>query len=87
QSTPFFDNTAQLMDIVTRQFGFPEFKDWPGYSEYSSNPSLSCEGFKVEVKLYEGHLYSISVTDPEHRKIMADRRKADLAKKREGFKL
>jgi hypothetical protein len=87
QNSPYFDNTAQLMEIVTRQFGLPEFKGWPGYSEYSRDPSLSCEGFKVEVRLYQGRLSSISVTDPEHRKIMEDRRKADLAKKREGFKL
>jgi|SRR5215813_8013418 len=88
-NTPQFDRPGQLMEIITRQFGLPEFKDWPGYSEYKNDPSLSCEGFTFQV--YAGDAYngsfSITLTDPAYKKIMEDRRQADRAKKREGFKL
>jgi hypothetical protein len=85
-NTPQFDRTGQLMEIITRQFGLPEFKDWQGYNEYWSNPSLSCEGFTFQVVGLSG-TFSISLTDPAYKKIMEDRKQADLAKKREGFTL
>lgn len=84
-NTPQFDRPGQLMEIITKQFGLPEFKDWPGYSEYLSNPSLSCDGFTFQVSGYSGS-FSIELTDPTYKKIAEDRKRADLAKKREGFK-
>lgn len=88
-NTPQFDRPGQLMEIITRQFGLPEFKDWPNYNEYLSEPSLSCDGFTFQ--MYAGGAYqdffSISLTDPAYKKIVEDRRQADRAKKREGFKL
>jgi hypothetical protein len=88
-NTPQFDRPGQLMEIITRQFGLPEFKDWLGYNEYLSNPSLSCEGFTFQVDAVNSSSgsFSISLTDPAYKKIMEDRRQADRAKKREGFKL
>ena len=84
-NTPEFDRMEQLMEIITRQFGLPEFKDWPGYVENLGNPTLSCEGFMFQV---DGpNNFRTTLTDPSYKKIMEDRRKADLAKKREGFKL
>jgi hypothetical protein len=86
--TPQFDRPGQLMEIITRQFGLSEFKDWPNYNEYSQNPSLPCEGFTFLVQaggLYSGS-FSISLTDPTYQKIVVDRKQADRAKKREGFK-
>lgn len=85
-NTPQFDRTAQLMEIITRQYGLPEFKDWPGYNEYWNNPSLSCEGFTFQVNGLSGAV-SISLTDPTYKKIIEDRGQADRVKKREGFKL
>src|SRR5262249_39755925 len=88
-NTPQFDRSGQLMEIITKQLGLPEFKDWPSYNEYLSNPSLSCEGFTFQVDAYNltSGSFSINLTDPTYTKIMEDRKKADLAKKREGFKL
>jgi hypothetical protein len=83
---PQFDRPGQLMEIITKQFGLPEFKDWPGSNEYLSSPSLSCEGFTFQVNGYSEY-FSISLTDPTYKKIAEDRKKADLAKKRVGFKL
>lgn len=86
---PQFDRPGQLMEIITRQFGLPEFKDWPNYNEYSQDPSLPCEGFTFQVQaggVYSGS-FSISLTDPTYKKIVEDRKQADRAKKREGFKL
>jgi hypothetical protein len=88
-NAPQFDRPGQLMEIITSQFGLPEFKDWPGYSEYMNQPSLSCDGFTFQVYAdgsYQGS-FSISLTDPAYKKIMEDRKQADRAKKREGFKL
>jgi hypothetical protein len=88
-NVPQFDRSGQLMEIITRQFGLPEFKDWPRYDENMSEPSLSCEGFTFQVNalsIYSGS-FSISLTDPAYKKIREDRRQADRAKKREGFKL
>jgi len=85
-NAPQFDRQGQLMEIITRQFGLPKFKDWPGYSEYSIDTSLPCEGFTFRVMGYSQH-FSIVLTGPTYTKIIEDRRQADLAKKREGFKL
>jgi hypothetical protein len=88
-SAPQFDRPGQLMEIITEQFGLPEFKDWPGYDEYKQDPSLSCEGFTFQVdagNAYNGS-FRITLTDPTYKKIMEDRKQADRAKKREGFKL
>lgn len=85
-NTPQFDRPGQLMEIITRQFSLPEFKDWPGYSEYLSNPSLACEGFTFQVDGYSEY-FLISLTDPAYKKIAEDRKQADRVKKREGFKL
>ena len=87
QNSPYFDNTGQLMEIITSQLGLPEFKNWPGYNEYSQTQSLSCEGFSFEAHVFNGYLTSITLTDPAYKKIREDRKKVDLAKKREGFKL
>ena len=80
---PPFDNMEQLMEIVSKQFGLPEYKDWPGYTNNFSNSSISCDGFTFRV---EGYI-RISLTDSSHTKILEERKRADLAKKREGFKL
>jgi len=85
-NTPQFDRQGQLMEIITRQFGLPEFKDWPGYNEYLNNSSLSCDGFTFQVVRY-GESISINLTDPTYIKIVEERKQADRAKKREGFKL
>jgi len=82
---PQFDRPGQLMEIITKQFGLPETKDWPRYNEHSSNPSLSCEGFTFQVHGYS-ESFSISLTDPTYKKIVEERKQADRAKKREGFK-
>jgi len=85
-NTPQFDRPGQLMEIITKQFGLPEFKDWPGYNEYWDNPSLACEGFTFQVNGY-GEGFTINLTDPTYKKIAEDRKQADRTKKREGFKL
>jgi hypothetical protein len=85
-NTPQFDRPGQLMEIITKQFGLPETKDWPRYSEHVSNPSLSCDGFTFQLNGYSEN-FSISLTDPKYIKIMEDRKQADRSKKREGFKL
>jgi hypothetical protein len=84
--TPQFDRQGQLMEIITKQFGLPEFKDWPGPNEYWDGTSLSCDGFTFQVNGLSG-AFSIVLTDPTYTKIIDDRKMADLAKKREGFKL
>ena len=86
-NTPQFDRPGQLMEIITRQLGLPEFKDWPNYKEYLSNTSLTCAGFTFHVDINSSSAFSIRLTDPAYEKIMEDRKQADLAKKREGFKL
>jgi len=85
RNTPQFDSTRQLMEIITRQFGLPDYKDRPD-SEYWNGTSLSCEGFTFRVSGLSG-AFSIVLTDPTYKKIMEDRGQADRAKKREGFKL
>jgi hypothetical protein len=85
-NTPQFDSMGQLMEIITRQFGLPEYKDWPGNSENWNNPSLSCEGFTFQVYKHSISSFSIELIDPSHKKIVEDRRQADQARKREGFK-
>jgi hypothetical protein len=88
-SAPQFDRPGQLMEIITKQFDLPEFKDWPNYNEYSGNPSLPCEGFtfQVDANNATGGSFTITLTDPAYKKIVEDRKQADRAKKREGFKL
>ncbi|MCI0659879.1 MAG: hypothetical protein L0220_02280, partial [Acidobacteria bacterium] len=85
-NTPQFDRPGQLMEIITGQFGLPEFKDWPGYSEHLDNPSLSCDGFTFQVFGYS-ESFTIVLTDPTYKKIAEERKQADRAKKRVGFKL
>jgi hypothetical protein len=85
-NTPQFDSRGQLMEIITRQFSLPEFKDWPGPNEYWNGTSLSCEGFTFQVAGLSGS-FTIWVTDQTYTKIKEDREKADRSKKREGFKL
>jgi hypothetical protein len=85
-NTPQFDRQSQLMEIITRQFSLPEFNDRPGKNEYWIGTSLSCEGFTFQVSGLSGS-FTIGLTDPTYKKIMEDRRYADRAKKREGFKL
>jgi len=88
-NTPQFDRPGQLMEIINRQFGLPELKDWPGYDENSNNPLLACDGFTFQVNAqnaYNGN-FSIVLTDPTYVKIAEERKQADRAKKREGFKL
>jgi hypothetical protein len=87
QNMPQFESNGQLMEIVTRQLGLPEYKDWLGYSEYSSNPALVCDGFKFQAYMPGGSHFSIFLADPTFTKIVEDRKKADRARKREGFKL
>ncbi|HEU0184879.1 MAG TPA: hypothetical protein VFS27_06155 [Blastocatellia bacterium] len=88
-SAPQFDRPGQLMEIITKQFDLPEFKDWPNYNEYSGIPSLPCEGFtfQVDANNATGGSFTITLTDPAYKKIVEDRKQADRAKKREGFKL
>jgi hypothetical protein len=85
-NTPQFDHPGQLMEIIIRQFGLPELKDWPGSSEYLSYAALSCDGFTFQVYAGRGSI-SISLTDPKYTKLSDERKKADLAKKLEDFKL
>jgi hypothetical protein len=84
-NTPEFDRPGQLMEIITKQFGLPEFKDWPGYNEHWSDPSLTCEGFTFQVRGYSGS-FSIILTDTTYKQVSEDRKQADRVKKREGFK-
>jgi hypothetical protein len=84
-NTPQFDSTGQLMEIITRQFGLPEFKDRTGSNEYWKGTSLSCEGFRFQVSGLSGAFF-IGLTDPTYKKTMEDRGQADRAKNREGFK-
>jgi hypothetical protein len=88
-NTPQFDRTGQLMEIIPRQFGLPEFKAWPDYSEgweHWNNPLLTCDGFTFQVHAVRGSL-TISLTDPTYKKIADERKKAGLAKKLGEFKL
>ena len=93
-NTPQFDSLGQLMEITTGQFGLPEFKDWPDYNKNWSGAALNCDGFVFKVNAYNAlnqqqigsGSFSIELTDPAYKKIVEDRRKADRARKREGFK-
>src|SRR5262245_59751402 len=75
-NAPQFDRPGQLMEIITRQFGLPEFKDWPSNSEYTTEPSLSCDGFTFQVYAVNSDTGSFSITliDPAYKKIMEDRK-------------
>jgi hypothetical protein len=86
-NTPQFDRPEQLMEIITRQFGLPEFKDWPGYYKHWTQPSLACDGFTFQVNGYSEGFSVVVSADPTHKNIVEERKQADRAKKREGFKL
>jgi hypothetical protein len=79
---PILDRMGQVMEIITRQFGLPEFKAWPGYSEswelYNS-PSLSCEGFTFQAHGGGGFIF-ITLTDLSYKKIADERKRTNLAK-------
>ncbi|MCI0387278.1 MAG: hypothetical protein MOB07_00690 [Acidobacteria bacterium] len=78
-NAPSFDRPEQLMEIITRHFSLPELKD----------PSLSCDGFTFKVEAQNAYYgsFSIVLTDPTFKKIAEERKRADRAKNREGFKL
>ena len=84
-NTPRFDRPGQAMEIIIRQFGLPELKDWPGSSEYLSYASLPCDGFSFQAYAGRGSIL-ISLTDPTYKKIADERKKADVAKKLGEFK-
>lgn len=84
-NAPKYDRDLALGAIV-RQYGFPDYKNWPGYNTYLPNPSLSCDGFAF--RLYgSGNSLSINLRDSMYEKIVEDRKHADLVKKWENFKL
>ena len=83
---PQFDRPGQLIEIIRKQFGLPEYKDWPGYNEQVNNPSLVCDGFTFGLNGYS-HNFSITLTDPTFQKIQDQRKQADLASQRAKFKL
>lgn len=85
--TPLFDGIEQLMAVITKQYSLPDYKEWPGHANGSNWQTLSCNGFRVQVNVNSNSNFSIEVSDPSYQKIMEDRKKADLAKKREGFQL
>jgi hypothetical protein len=83
--TSYFNSRDQFLEIISRHFGLPDFKGWSGYTENRINPSISCDRFTFQV-LFTGPPYSIRLFDSAYKKIVDDRRQADWAKKREGFK-
>ena len=82
---PQYDRISQLMEGITRQFNLPEFNQWPGYNPNAYNPSLTCDGFIFQAGPY-GSSFLIELTDQAYKKVVEDRKQADLAKKREEFK-
>jgi hypothetical protein len=93
-NTPQFDSLGQLMEIITRHFGLPEFKDWPDNNKIWFFASLNCGGFTFDVNASSAISqqagsggFLIELTDATYKKIAEDRKKADMARKREGFKL
>lgn len=84
-NAPKYDRDLVLGTIV-RQFGFPDYKNWPGYYAYWPNPSLSCDGFAFRMN-GSGNSLSINVRDSTYEKIIEDRKHADLVNKWENFKL
>jgi hypothetical protein len=85
--TSYFASREQFTEIIAKHFELPDFKDWAGYSENRYDTSISCDGFTFQVigYRYQGQ-YSIKCSDQAYKKIPGDRRQADQAKKREGFK-
>src|SRR5215510_7043890 len=82
---PILDRMGQVMEIITRQFGLPEFKAWPGYSDSWENwnsPYLSCDGFTFQAHGGGGFI-SIALTDQAYKKIADERQRANLAKRLE----
>jgi hypothetical protein len=80
---PILDRMGQVMEIIIRQFGLPEFKAWPGYSEsweHYNSPSLSCDGFTFQAHGGGGFIL-ITLTDPAYKRIADERKRANLAKK------
>jgi hypothetical protein len=86
ENTPQFDTMEQLMEVITRQLGLPAYKEWSGYQKYGTIQSIGCDGFIINVHGISNS-FSIQMIDQSYEKIRNDRRQADLAKKREGFKL
>src|SRR5262245_18927312 len=85
-NTPEYDRMDQLMEVISRQFSLPEFKDWQSYKGNMGLSSISCDEFTVQVNGYSSN-FNISISNPTYQKIVKDRRQADKIKKREGFKL
>jgi len=86
KNTPQFETMGQLMEIITRQFGLPDYKEWSGYQQNRNFHSIGCDGFRVNVT-GTSNSFSIQLIDQSYEKIREDRRQADMAKKRGGFKL
>jgi hypothetical protein len=82
-NTPQFDDLKQLIDIIAPQFGLPEYKDWPG----SGYQPIVCDGFMFGVSGFNHNRFTIMLQEPTYTKTQRERRLADLAKKRVGFKL
>lgn len=85
-NAPQFDRPDQLIEIISKQFGLPEYKDWPGYNPEVRNPSLACEGFTLSLNGYS-YDFSITLTDATFQKIQDERKQADLASQRAKFRL
>jgi hypothetical protein len=82
---PILERMGQVMEIITRHFGLPEFKAWPGYSEsleHYNSPSLSCDGFTFQAHGGGGFIM-ITLTDPTYKKFADERKRAALAKRLE----
>jgi hypothetical protein len=84
-NTSQFDSNGQFIEILSKHFGLPEFKDWAGYRASVYNPSLICDGFTFRV-IGDSGSFSIELTDSTYKKIAEDRRQADRVKQRGGFK-
>jgi hypothetical protein len=83
--TSYFDSRKQFTEIIGKHFGLPNFKDWSDYNDNRYDTAISCDGFTFQVSGI-GNQYWIKLSDSAYKKIVEDRRQADRAKKREGFK-
>jgi hypothetical protein len=84
--TPQFDSITQLMGVITRQFKLPSFIEWPNPKDSWGIHNLGCDGFKVSIN-GNASSFTIGLFDSSYQMVVEERRKADLAKKREGFQL